>query len=454
MRKKTIRAAVAGTCAILALGAGTSYADTNDELKTEINAQRQRLEALEKKLEASIRATQDAQAKAQDAQVQVQKVQQAQAETARTQPAAGGSGLSYQKGGSIVTLYGLIDVTVSSINNANAKGDRLTSYQTAWFSGNRWGITGKHALNKDGLNAIFRLESEYVANTGELDTANVLFNRDAWVGLESASLGKLTFGRQNAIARDYTSIYGDPYGSAKVTLEEGGYTNTNNFKQIIFYAASANGTRINNGIVWKKDFGNFVAGLGYSFGGVAGDFSNGSTQTAAFGYNGDGDTFHLAGFVNHFSVAGQIHKAYSLGGNVILSPLVRLNAGYYGYNSEQGSPGTVVGNRKDKAYTVSSKFTPAGPIDFELGYQIIAARNAGLNGSGFVLTPYANALGVTKTGTGDKKTFYVSTFYHFDKQAEVYLAADRMKLTDGYKLAITNGKSDQTEVAVGMRFKF
>ena len=454
MRKKTIRTTVAGTCAILALGASTSYADTNDELKSEINAQRQRLEALEKKLEASIRATQDAQAKAQDAQVQVQKVQQAQAETARAQPAAAASGINYQKGGSIVTLYGLIDVTISSINNANAKGDRLTSYQTAWFSGNRWGITGKHALGNGGLNAIFKLESEYVANTGELDTANVLFNRDAWVGLESASLGKVTFGRQNAIARDYTAIYGDPYSGARVTLEEGGYSNTNNFKQIIFYAASATGTRINNGVVWKKDFGNFVGGLSYAFGGVAGDFSNGSTQTAAFGYNGDGDKFHLAGFVNHFKVAGQTHKAYSFGGNVILSPLVRLNAGYYGYNSEQGAPTVTVGNRKDKAYTVSSKFTPAGPIDYELGYQIIEAKNAGLNGSGFVLTPYVNATGVTKTGTGDKKTLYVSTFYHFDKQAEVYFAADRMKLTDGYKLAITNGKQDQTEVAIGMRFKF
>ncbi|MBI3716650.1 MAG: porin [Betaproteobacteria bacterium] len=356
-----------------------------------------------------------------------------------------------QWGKSSVTLYGLIDGTISSVTNANAAGQRVTSYQTAWFSGDRWGVTGKRELSNSGLKGIFKLESEYEIATGNQDTPGVLFNRDAWIGFESADLGKLTFGRQNAIARDFTGIYGDPYGGARVTLEEGGYTNNNNFKQLIFYAASATGTRYDRGVVWKKEFGNFVAGVGYQFGGVAGDFSNGSTKTLAFGYNGDGDAFHLAGFVNNFNVAGLTHKAWSVGGNVALNDLIRLHGGYYGYNSEQGGG---VGNRKDKAYTLSTKITPGGPLDFEVGYQILKAVNAGLNGSGFVLTPYANALGVTRVATGNKKTAYASAFYHFDKMIEVYLALDRMTLTDGYKLAVTNGHQDQTEIGVGMRLKF
>ncbi|MFX7858176.1 hypothetical protein ABTK38_20960, partial [Acinetobacter baumannii] len=90
----------------------------------------------------------------------------------------------------------------------------------------------------------------------------------------SESLGKLTFGRQNAIARDVSGIYGDPYTSASVTLDEGGYTNVNNFKQLIFYAGSATGTRLNNGVVWKKLWdGRFFTGLAYQFGGVPGQFS-------------------------------------------------------------------------------------------------------------------------------------------------------------------------------------
>jgi predicted porin len=283
-----------------------------------------------------------------------------------------------------------------------------------------------------------------------MDTPGVLFNRDAWIGFESDELGKLTFGRQNALARDYSGIYGDPYGSAAVTLEEGGYTNTNNFKQLIYYAASATGTRIDNGVVWKKKWGaNWVTGLGYQFGNVAGDFSRGSTETAAFGYNGG--IFNVAGFYNHFNVNGLKHNAWSIGGNVAPIPLVRLNAGYYGYKSEQGNG---VGDRKDRAYTVSAKFVPEGPWDYELGYQIIKAKNAGLNSGGNTLIPYQDASGVTMTGTGDKKTLYGSIFYHFDRRTEAYLAADYMKLTDGYHLSVTNGHATQNEVAMGLRFRF
>jgi predicted porin len=289
-----------------------------------------------------------------------------------------------------------------------------------------------------------------VLNTGEMDTPGVLFNRDAWIGFESDELGKLTFGRQNALARDYSGIYGDPYGSAAVTLEEGGYTNTNNFKQLIYYAASATGTRIDNGVVWKKKWGaNWVTGLAYQFGNVAGDFSRGSTEAAAFGYNGG--IFNVAGFYNHFNVNGLKHNAWSIGGNVAPIPLVRLNAGYYGYKSEQGNG---VGDRKDRAYTVSAKFVPEGPWDYELGYQIIKAKNAGLNSGGNTLIPYQDASGVTMTGTGDKKTLYGSVFYHFDRRTEAYLAADYMKLTDGYHLSVTNGHETQNEVAIGLRFRF
>jgi predicted porin len=445
MRINVMRSAVLSALAIMALGSIPAMADVNDELRAEISAQRARLEALEKKLDAAVRTAQDAQAQAQQAQAQVQ----AQAKAAPAPSVSGG--LSYQSGGNIVTLYGLIDGTISTINNANASGGRKTSYQTSWFSGDRWGITGKHQLNQDGLKAIFKLESEYEMATGNLDTDNVLFNRDAWIGFESPDLGKLTFGRQDAVARDFAGIYLDPYTNPRASLDEGGGTNTNNFKQLIYYAASATGTRYNRGVVWKKEFGNFVAGLGYQFGGIPGDFSNGSTKTAALGYNGDGDKFHLVGFVNHFNVAGLTHKAWSFGGNVALSDLFRLYGGYFGYDSQQGGG---VGNRKDKAYTVSTKITPGGPFDYEIGYQIIKAVNAGLNGSGFVLNPYDNAAGVTKTADGDKKTAYASFFYHFDKQIELYLAADRMNLTNGYKLSVTNGHQDQTEVGVGMRLKF
>ena len=212
-----------------------------------------------------------------------------------------------------MTLYGLIDVTITHVSHANAAGDARTSYQPApWFSGSRWGLTGKRDLGMDGLRAVFRLESEFVTNTAEEDAAGILFGRDAWAGFESDALGKLSFDRQNALGRDIAAGYLDPYGAAKASTNEGGGTNTNNFKQMIFYAGSATGTRYDRGLVWKKAFDNgLVGGLGYQFGGVAGSFSTGSTKTAALGYNLG--PFNEAGFVNSANVGNLKHNAYSMG---------------------------------------------------------------------------------------------------------------------------------------------
>lgn len=347
-----------------------------------------------------------------------------------------------------VTLYGLIDTTISTVNNTNAAGARTTGFQVPWFSGSRWGLTGKEDLG-GGTSAIFRLESEFETPTGNMDTPGVLFNRDAWVGLSSEALGKLTFGRQNAIARDISAIYGDPYTSEKVGLDEGGYTNVNNFKQLIFYAGSATGTRLNNGVVWKKMWdGRFLTALGYQFGEVPGQFSQGSTESLALGYNGD--SFHLAGFAQQAKVNGFTDRSYSIGGNVIID-IFRINAGYFHYTGEQPA---AIGNRSDNAYTVSLKIAPQGAFDYEIGYQIMKANNAAFDANGNTLNAYASVLGATASGSGRKSTLYGSVFYHVSKRTEFYVAADYVKLKDQYIVGSTNGHNSQTEFAIGMRTRF
>ncbi|AIY42770.1 Outer membrane porin protein 32 precursor [Collimonas arenae] len=352
-----------------------------------------------------------------------------------------------------VTVYGLIDATISTVNHADSNGDRLTGVPVAWFSGNRIGFRGAEDLG-GGLKAIFKLEAEFVVGTGEMDTPGVLFNRDSWVGLQDKTFGQITLGRQNTLARDFSQVYGDAYGS-KLGLEEGGFTNNNNFKQMIFYSGSATGTRYDRGLVWKKVFDNgVVAGLGYQFGNVAGAFSNNTTKSAAIGYNGS--NFIVSGFVNQADVGNGLtsstekHKSFGLGGSYIFD-LVRLNAGYFHYTAEQGA----LGQRKDDAYTVSAKFTPQGSFDYELGYQVMKAQNAAYNAAGTsTLNAYADASGSTATGSGKKKTLYGSTFYHLSKRTELYVAADYMKLDDGYRVGSANGFKNQTEFAMGMRTRF
>jgi predicted porin len=366
---------------------------------------------------------------------------------------ARGQGLSVGGSEGFVSLYGLIDVSYVHTNHATAAGDSFNGPRVAWFSGNRWGLTGKRAMGDSGLDAIFRLEAEFESQTGNDDTPGTTFNRDSWVGVQSAALGKLTLGRQNAIARDPISsaIYGDPYGPAAPNLDEGGYTNNNNFKQLIFYAGSATGTRINNGVAWKKAFdGGLYAGASYQFGGVAGDFAKGSSKTVTLAYAGG--PFNVAGFVTSANVADLSNKSYSIGGNYQVGP-VRVNAGIFHYTAAQGAGGAL-GDRTDNAYTVSAKYAPLGKMDYELGYQNMKATNAAVNGGGNVLNAFANASTATATATGSRATLYASAFYHFDKITEVYVAADYLKLKDGYKVGATNGAPSQTELAVGLRTRF
>jgi predicted porin len=428
-------------------------------LASAAQAQSSSAQDLQQALLQAQKAAADAQKAAQQAQEALAQIQQATetanvaaAHTEKTPGAISqppGEGLIYKNGVDAVRLYGLIDLTLGSKTNADKAGNRLSDMPVAWFSGNRWGIEGEHGLkDTGGLKAIFKLESEYELPTGDMDTPGVLFNRDAWLGVQSDSLGKLTLGRQNTLAREFSKTYGDPYGTAAVTLEEGGYTNNNNFKQLIFYSGSATGTRYDKGIVWKKEFGNIVAGVGYQLGGVPGDFSDGSTKSLGLAYNGG--VANISGFYNTANVNGFTHTSYSVGGNNQVG-LVRLNAGYINYKADQP---LAIGNRSDRAYTLSAKFTPAGRFDYELGWQTMNADNAAVNGGGAVLNAYANTGTATATATGKRKTWYGSAFYHFDKRTELYVALDRLTTDGTYLAAQANGFMSQNELAAGMRFKF
>jgi predicted porin len=444
MRKKLIL-----TGAALGLMAATAQAQSADDLKralAQAQAAAEQAQDAARKAQAALEAAQAAAAQARQSAAVAPAP--ATGVTAQVKP---GAGLTIASGNSFVQLYGLIDLTYFSRNHADSAGHSNFSPDVSWFSGNRWGLTGAHAIaGSDGLKAIFRLESEFESQTGNMDTPGVLFNRDAWLGLESPALGKITLGRQNALGRDpaASATYGDPYGPQKANLEEGGYTNSNDYKQLIFYSGSATGTRYDRGVVWKKDWGNVISGLAYQFGGVPGDFGRNRTMTGSLAYNGP--NFTVAGFVTRADVNGYKHTTESVGGNVQVSPLIRVNAGFFHYTAEQA----VVGNRRDNAWTVSAKFTPPGKMDYELGYQVMDAQNAGLTGSGFVKNAFADTSGVKVAGSGKRKTAYASTFYHLDSVTEFYLAADHLTTTGTYKAAQANGFMSQTELGLGMRFKF
>ena len=388
---------------------------------------------------------------------------------------------------STLRLYGLIEPTLQTANHQNAAGDPVTGYQVSWFSGNRLGFDAMHLLtSKDdsmlnGVIVMAKLESEYELPTGNMDTKNVFFNRDAWAGFYSDQLGKLTFGRQNTLTRDFTQNWGDAYGTPDVTLKEGGYSNVNNFKQYIFYSASPDGTRYNSAIVWKKDWdGHWLTGLAYAFGSggnggsgdvgtggsIPGDFTNGTAFAASVAYNhlkvGPGE-FNLNGSYDRGNNSDLIHQSELFGGNYNAG-WWRINAGYAHYTAQQG-PSNAAGTRTDNSWTVSGSLFPFGPkTEFALGYIRFKGNHAGFNAGGVTLNPYGNTSGVTMTADGGKESTFGSIMYHWDNQLDLYVAADYFKVTGEWVIhdALGNGATfgagqpynSETELALGFRYKF
>ena len=474
--------------AVLALSQPV-FADEITDLRAEIAAQKAteaaqkaRLDALEQRLNAM--QTQPV------AAAPLPPVARAQALTTDqngmpVDPAASGVAL-YNNANTSLRMYGLIEGTLSHVNHQTAAGGTTNGFQTAWFSGNRLGFDADHALaigeqiGLPGLKVISKLETEFELPTGNMDTANVFFNRDAWLGLYSDDLGKLTFGRQNTLTRDFTQSWGDPYGSADVTLKEGGYSNVNNFKQFIFYSGSANGTRVNSGVEWKKKFGDhIVAGLGYAFGSggaggsgdvgnggsTPGDFSNGTTQAASLAANSLAVGPGLLGVNVSYAranVADLIHQSTLLGGNFRVG-MFRVNAGIAHYTAQQGLDNSM-GTRTDNSWTVSMSLLPTSGLEFDLGYQEMKGKNAGFNGGGVTLNAFGNTAGVVATADGAKKTLYGSLVYHVDRQFDVYIAADDFKVTGGWVVGDAQGNgmhfgsgnpfNSEVEFAVGARYKF
>jgi predicted porin len=473
----TRAAILAGVSIMTMMVAGAAKADDVSDLKKEIKALNERLSKVEKeKAKAKALAEQEA-SRPRPSEAQAQMPTKA--------------GVPYLNGildgrpvrivetsGTDITLYGILEATFSDVTNSDKAGHSTLGMQTAWFSGNRWGLYGQTMIDPNSkFKLIARLESEFELPTGNMDTGNVLFNRDAWLGFESPMLGKFTMGRQNTLARDFSNIWGDPYTSASLSTNEGGYTNVNNFKQLIFYSGGGSGangqgdTRLDNGIVWKKVFDNgLVLGAAYAFsdgngpGGPNGSGSipgagldKGSVQSVAAGYNGD--HWHVSAFYNHTDVLevatigttnkGLSHQSEGIGGNYEFG-LVRWNVGYIHYTADQG----FLGTRTDNAVTTSIKITPPGLVDYELGWQDMFANNAAYTPGGATFVPYHDASQATTAGSGSRMTTYGSVIYHPVPTIDIYVAADYLVTSGGYVASQAHGHKDATEGATGIRWKF
>jgi predicted porin len=376
------------------------------------------------------------------------------------------TGLSFPE---YLTPYVLIDLTLLSKSNVTVDGKSKIDMGEPFFSGNRWGLKGSIKTNVDGLNVIYKLESEYFLYDGEQGKANVLFNRDAWIGI-SGKLGKLTFGRQNTLARDFAVIYCDPFNHAEVNYDEGGWTNNSNFKSLVYYAGAVSispvnggpaGTRQDKGMVWKyAPADGFCYGASYNLNYEATNNTRNSTASVATGFNAP--TWHMSAFYTTANNTGATNAtvvpftqtSMSIGGNINLTKALKINAGYFHYTSDQ-NPGQPT--RTDNAYTVSGSYQFSPQWAGFLGYQVIKVDSAalGLNAAGVYTIPnafaYPSTSGTAAYVNGGKNVAYAAFRNYLRKGIEFYGVFTYMKLTDSFKLSTGVPKDSQTELGLGLR---
>lgn len=118
---------------------------------------------------------------------------------------------------SSVTLYGVIDQGFDYTNNSG--GRSLLHLQDGTYDGvygSRWGLKGQEDLG-GGVSALFKLESGFSAENGELRQGGLLFGRQAYVGLSDARFGTITLGRQYDSVVDFlqpltaAGVFGGPF---------------------------------------------------------------------------------------------------------------------------------------------------------------------------------------------------------------------------------------------------
>jgi predicted porin len=184
---------------------------------------------------------------------------------------------------SSVTLYGIASGNIAYVSNAqtaakSAQGGPVGGRQIAQLDGgssalaaSRWGLRGSEDLG-GGLQAVFNLENGFSINNGTLSQGGAEFGRVAWVGI-SGNVGSITLGRQADSMVDLV---------APLTFAlNWGYFNSHpdDYDNLDF------SKRINNSIKFTSPAlgGVKFSGL-YSFGGVAGSFSQNQVWSAGASY--------------------------------------------------------------------------------------------------------------------------------------------------------------------------
>jgi predicted porin len=277
---------------------------------------------------------------------------------------------------SSVEIYGVMDTGLDYVSNVGGK--RQFSFGSGVMAPNLFGFRGKEDLG-EGLSATFVIEGQFNEGTGA--SVGNTFGRLTYLALADQKWGRVTLGNQYDFM--FTSLAIRRYGPAfpVVTLQNlrQGPFNALNVPDLPaggFDFDRVSGQRLANAVKYESpDIKGFSFGAMYGFGGVAGAFSQNSSQS--FGIDYGNSLFNLDAAYTYVRYPTMNNgnsgiRTFGLGGGVFVGPAY-VDLLYT--NTRNTATGGAV-----NVYEVGGMY-PVNPfLRIEVAYQFMDG-NAALNGN-------------------------------------------------------------------------
>jgi predicted porin len=324
-----------------------------------------------------------------------------------------------------VNIYGIADAGL--VHESSGVAGSLTKLTSGVGSASRLGFRGAEDLG-GGTSAIFTLETGYRIDTGEVDTAGTIFNRQAFVGLKT-NAGTLTLGRQYTPWHQALVQVADPFGTGFA----GGAKN-------LFPDWSTN-VRTSNTIVYAApSIAGVSADIAYSVGEQAGSNAAGRQFGASLGYSRGPLNVRLAYNNKNSDVApapGVAAVSRTIGTNSLLAANYDFGVAraYVAYGMDKGFNSGPMGNNNNPYGGV--KPTPSTDSN-----EVMVGVAAPL-GHGRLLASYTRKNDKTSLNQ-DAHAWGIGYLYALSKRTDLYAVYGAIVNSNGAGYTVANNSEAGT----------
>jgi len=319
-----------------------------------------------------------------------------------------------------VTIYGIVDAAI--VGESGGSGGRVTKVTSGAAAASRIGFRGTEELG-DGMQAFFTLETGAKIDTGELDAANTIFNRQAFVGLKTKA-GAVTFGRQYTPYHLTLTAVADPFGTgyagtSKNLFPDNG-TNVRTSNTVTYASPKVSGVNVE---------------LAYSVGEQT-DSSAGRQYGGAIAYANGPLTLRLAYNSKNTDVVAT-GTSHELGRNTLLGGNYDLQWAklYFAYGIDKGVNSATLGN-------ANNPYGGVKPTPSTDGRDLLVGLSASIGPGKLIFSAMRKD---DRTGFNqDASSWGVGYLYDLSKRTGLYAAYAHINNHNGAGYTVANNTESGT----------